>query len=54
LKTDLHFQVCQNIFNFDRIGFIRFSFICQRTSTRRQRRDLFSLRVKVSLVTLPV
>jgi len=29
----------------------RYSFICQDTSTRRQRRDLFSLRVELPLVT---
>jgi len=29
----------------------RYSFICQGTSTRRQRRELFGLRVKLSRVT---
>jgi len=29
----------------------RYSFICQGTSTRRQRRGLFSLRVKLPPVT---
>jgi len=29
----------------------RYSFICQGTSTRRQRRDLFGLRVKLPPVT---
>jgi len=28
---------------------IRYSFICQSTSTRRQRSDLFGLRVKLPL-----
>jgi len=29
----------------------RYSFICQGTSTRRQRRDLFGFRVKLPVVT---
>jgi len=32
----------------------RYSFICQGTSTRRQRSNLFSLRVKLPPVTIPV
>jgi len=30
----------------------RYSFICQGTSTRRQQRDLFGLRIKLPLVTI--
>jgi len=36
--------------NYYRLRF-RFSFICQGTSTRRQRSDLFGLRVKLPPVT---
>jgi len=34
-------------------GYVRYLFICQGTSTRRQRSDLFGLRVKLPPV-LPV
>jgi len=35
-----------NRFRIFKIG-LRYSFICQGTSTRRQRRDLFGFRVKL-------
>jgi len=31
---------------------LRYSFICQYTSTRRQQRNLFYFRVKLTLVTI--
>jgi len=42
-------SLCNGIRIF-KIGF-RFSFICQGTSNRRQRRDLFDLRVKLPPLT---
>jgi len=36
--------------NYCKIG-LRYSFICQGTSTKRQRRDLFGCEMKLSLVT---
>jgi len=34
-----------------KVGLLRYSFICQGTSTRRQRSDLFGLRVTLPPVT---
>jgi len=47
IKVIPHVQINSFVFSF------RYSFICQGTSTRRQRSDLFGLRVKLNPVKVP-